>query len=98
MRESRFFTFEQTQMEYSADDIAVATNVQLLGYIYISVVTFWTYDYACSVHGEWKFLYQSRWTRVKVLYIITRHAPFILIAMGLRLMFTTNESPNNAGC
>ncbi|KAG1737318.1 hypothetical protein EDB19DRAFT_988210 [Suillus lakei] len=81
-------------MEYSADDVAVATNMQLLVYIYMSMVTFWTYDYACSAHKEWKFLHRSRWSIVKVLYIIPRHIPFVLMAMGLCLKFTTNESPN----
>ncbi|KAG1719460.1 hypothetical protein EDB19DRAFT_699370 [Suillus lakei] len=84
-------------MEYSADNVAVATNLQILVYTYMSMVTFWTYDYACSVDEEWKFLHRSRWTKVKVLYIITRHVPFFLIAIGLCLKFTTNESLNECG-
>ncbi|KAG2342046.1 hypothetical protein BDR05DRAFT_964726 [Suillus weaverae] len=84
---------------YSADDIAVATNLQLLVYLYMSMATFWTYDYACSVHEEWKFLYRSRWTKVKVLYVITRYVPFFLIVLGLCGDLTTNdpESPNKCG-
>ncbi|KAG2143739.1 hypothetical protein DEU56DRAFT_249020 [Suillus clintonianus] len=81
-------------MEYSADDIAVATSLQLLAYLYASIATFWTYDYACSLHEEWKFLVRSRWTKVKALYIITRYLPFGLITMYLCLNFTLNESPN----
>ncbi|KAG1774383.1 hypothetical protein EV702DRAFT_533565 [Suillus placidus] len=81
-------------MEYSADDIAAATSLQRLAYLYMSMTTFWTYDYACSLHEEWKFLRRSRWTKVKALYIITRYLPFFLITMYLCLNFTPNENPN----
>jgi len=33
--------------------------------------------------SKWRFLRQSRWTKVKVLYIITRYLPFILVAIYL---------------
>ncbi|KAG2345959.1 hypothetical protein BDR05DRAFT_1058087 [Suillus weaverae] len=81
-------------MEYSTDDIVVATSLQRLAYLYMSMTTFWTYDYACSLHEEWKFLCRSRWTKVKALYIITRYLPFFLIIMYLCLNFTPNENPN----
>ncbi|KAG1719456.1 hypothetical protein EDB19DRAFT_698939 [Suillus lakei] len=80
------------QMEYLVDDVAVATNLQILARVYISIATFWTYDYACSVQEEWTFLHRSRSTKIKVLFIITRHVPFSVITMGLCLKLTTNES------
>ncbi|KAG1863123.1 hypothetical protein F4604DRAFT_1049083 [Suillus subluteus] len=52
-------------MEYSSDDIAAARSLQFSSYIYASTVTFWIYDYACSLHEEWIFLLQSRWCKVK---------------------------------
>jgi hypothetical protein len=63
------------------------------------MATFWIYDYACSVHEEWKYLHWSRWTKVKVLYIITRYVPFVLIAIGFFMDFSTHdsESPNKCG-
>ncbi|KAG2037547.1 hypothetical protein BDR03DRAFT_375004 [Suillus americanus] len=63
------------------------------------MVTFWIYDYACSVHEEWKFIHRSRWTKVKVLYIITRYIPFFLIAVDRFVKFATNdsESPDKCG-
>ncbi|KAG2032034.1 hypothetical protein BDR03DRAFT_971174 [Suillus americanus] len=33
--------------------------------------------------SKWNFLRQSRWTKVKVLYITARYLPFILISMYL---------------
>lgn len=82
------------KMEYSAAEIAVITNLQRLTYLYLSITTFWIYDYACSFHEEWRFLRQSRWTKVKVLYIITRYLPFILVAIYLCLNFIKNETPS----
>lgn len=32
---------------------------------------------------KWEFLRRSRWTKVKALYIMTRHLPFFLIVMYL---------------
>ncbi|KAG2143736.1 hypothetical protein DEU56DRAFT_248718 [Suillus clintonianus] len=94
MRKSRFFTYRTSNMEYSPDDIAAAANLQLLSYIYTSMTTFWIYDYACSLHEEWKFLLRSRWSQVKALYVITRYLPFVLITMYLCLNFTPNANPN----
>ncbi|KAG1837738.1 hypothetical protein C8R48DRAFT_782594 [Suillus tomentosus] len=81
-------------MEYSAVDISAATNLQRLTYLYMSMTTFWTYDYACALHEEWEFLRRSRWTKVKALYIMTRHLPFFLIVMYLCLNFAPIEDPN----
>ncbi|KAG2067964.1 hypothetical protein BDR04DRAFT_821438 [Suillus decipiens] len=79
--------------QYSADEITLARNLQLLAYISISTVTFWTYDFACSFHEEWTFLLRSRWTKVKGLYIIARYVPFALIIMDLCLALVQNDNP-----
>ncbi|KAG2754837.1 hypothetical protein P692DRAFT_201122898 [Suillus brevipes Sb2] len=81
-------------MEYSAVDIAATASLQRLAYLYMSMTTFWVYDYARSFHKEWKFLRQSRWTKVKALYVVTRYLPFFLITMYLCLNFTPNENGN----
>ncbi|KAG2130796.1 uncharacterized protein EDB93DRAFT_73643 [Suillus bovinus] len=52
-------------MEYSTADIAAAMSLQSTKYIHMSVATFLIYDYACCVHEEWRFLLQSRWTKMK---------------------------------
>lgn len=83
-------------MEYSADDIAAANILQYLAYICTALVTFWTYDYICSLHDEWTFLLRSRWSRVKCLYIIARYIPFFLIAADTRLTLTPDE--NSKAC
>lgn len=79
--------------DYSADDIAAATSLQFFQYIYISITTFWTYNYACSLHEEWRFLLVSHWTKAKGLYIATRYVPFLLLATNLYLSFIPNETP-----
>ncbi|KAG1771858.1 hypothetical protein EV702DRAFT_1135203 [Suillus placidus] len=68
-------------------------SLQFFAYIYISITTFWTYDYACSLHEEWRFLLVSHWTKVKGLYIVTRYVPFLLLATNLYLSFIPNENP-----
>ncbi|KAG1781116.1 hypothetical protein EV702DRAFT_1275943 [Suillus placidus] len=80
-------------MEYSADDIEVAGTLQYLAYICTALITFWTYDYICSLHDEWTFLLRSRFTKVKCLYIIARYVPFFLIASDICLTLTPNENP-----
>ncbi|KAG2124623.1 hypothetical protein DEU56DRAFT_594156 [Suillus clintonianus] len=86
------------QMEYSADDIAAAKNLQSLTYLATSMVAFWTYDYACSLHTEWTFLLESRWTKAKGLYVITRHSPFFFLLTELYLHFTPSEKLDEYKC
>ncbi|KAG1799952.1 uncharacterized protein BJ212DRAFT_1484676 [Suillus subaureus] len=57
------------------------------------MATFWTYDYVCSLHEEWKFLRRSHWTKVKVLYIIARYVPFLFIITDIYLNFSPSENP-----
>ncbi|KAG2344904.1 hypothetical protein BDR05DRAFT_1016343 [Suillus weaverae] len=60
-----------------------------------------TYDYICSLHDEilkiccskWTFLFRSRFTKVKCLYIVGRYVPFFLIASDIGLTLTPNENP-----
>ncbi|KAJ8585982.1 hypothetical protein M405DRAFT_883532 [Rhizopogon salebrosus TDB-379] len=40
------------------------------------------------------FLLHSSWTRIKVLYVVTRYVPFLLFAMHLYLNFIPDETPN----
>ncbi|KAG1895615.1 uncharacterized protein F5891DRAFT_654495 [Suillus fuscotomentosus] len=67
-------------------------SLQSFKYILASMATFWTYDYACSLHEEWTFLLRSRWNKMKGLYIITRYLPFIFLATDLFMYFTPNEN------
>ncbi|KAG2124601.1 hypothetical protein DEU56DRAFT_593232 [Suillus clintonianus] len=82
------------QTEYSAGTVAAAKSLQTYTYIFTSAATFWTYDYVCSLRQELAFLFQSRWTKVKGLYIVTRYAPFLLLIEHLYLNYIPNENPN----
>ncbi|OJA09441.1 hypothetical protein AZE42_02614 [Rhizopogon vesiculosus] len=85
-RTRSLFSAPLNRMEtvYSADTIAAASSVQ----------TVTMYDYICSVHKEWTFLLQSRWTKVKGLFIITRYTPFLLLTVHLYLSLIPNENSN----
>ncbi|KAG2139600.1 uncharacterized protein EDB93DRAFT_1106089 [Suillus bovinus] len=82
------------QTEYSAGDIAAARSLRTFTYIYTSAATFWTYDYVCSLYQELTFLTQSRWTKVKGLYILTRYMPLLLFVGHLYLNFVPNNNPD----
>ncbi|KAG2142977.1 hypothetical protein DEU56DRAFT_792787 [Suillus clintonianus] len=82
------------QTEYSADDITAASGLQVLSYLCVSMATLWIYDYVCSLHGEWAFLLQSRWSKAKCLYILARNVPFVILTIDLYLYFTPNENPD----
>ncbi|KAG1854109.1 hypothetical protein C8R48DRAFT_722321 [Suillus tomentosus] len=90
------FPLERMQADsyYSADDVAAAKSLQLLAYTSASMTTLWIYDYACSFHDELTFLLQSRWTKVKGLYVIARYLPFlVLVTYQYRVGLTPND-PN----
>ncbi|KAG1895662.1 uncharacterized protein F5891DRAFT_656230 [Suillus fuscotomentosus] len=72
------------QTEYSAGNIAAARSIQTYTYIYTSAATFW----------ELAFLTQSRWTKVKGLYILTRYTPFLLFVAHLYLNFVPDNNPD----
>ncbi|KAG2121308.1 hypothetical protein DEU56DRAFT_96895 [Suillus clintonianus] len=82
------------QMEYSPDDIAAARSLQFFAFTSTSIATFWTYEYACTLHEEWTFLLRSRCTKVKAIYIVTRYVPFLLLTTNLYLSFIPNENPD----
>ncbi|KAG2357617.1 hypothetical protein BDR07DRAFT_1612419 [Suillus spraguei] len=81
-------------MEYSSDDIAAAMSLQFCTYIYVSMATFWCYDYICSLHEEWTYLLWSDRRKIKYLYILTRGLPFTLLATILYQYFISNETPD----
>ncbi|KAG1739519.1 hypothetical protein EDB19DRAFT_834346 [Suillus lakei] len=58
------------ETEYSPEDIAAATSLQIYTYIYMSMTTFWTYEYVCSLHQEVMHLFTMsvRFVIVEVFY------------------------------
>ncbi|KAG1820340.1 uncharacterized protein BJ212DRAFT_1020492 [Suillus subaureus] len=80
--------------EYSADTFAAASSLRTSTYIYTSMATFWIYSYSCSLHEEWIFLLQSRWTKMKGLYIVARYAPLLLFTGRLYMNSAPEENPN----
>ncbi|KAG2068172.1 hypothetical protein BDR04DRAFT_1232917 [Suillus decipiens] len=81
-------------MQYSSDEITAARSLQFSTYMYVSMATFWTYDYACSLREEWTYLLRSDGGKVKCLYIIARYLPFVLLTTNLYMSFNPNENPD----
>ncbi|KAG2366887.1 hypothetical protein BDR07DRAFT_1394772 [Suillus spraguei] len=75
-------------------DISLSWGLQFTTYIYVSMTTFWCYDYICSLHEEWTYLLRSDWSMLKGLYIIIRYLPFSLLAIILCMSFDPNETPD----
>ncbi|KAG2060805.1 hypothetical protein BDR06DRAFT_1016783 [Suillus hirtellus] len=42
---------------------------------------------------EWTFLLRSHWGKMKIMYIVTRYLPFIILAIDLYMSFAPNENP-----
>ncbi|KAG2356336.1 hypothetical protein BDR07DRAFT_454279 [Suillus spraguei] len=95
MFESRQHSLTQLQytVEDSSDNIAAARSLQFCAYMYVSIATFWCYDYICSLHEEWTYLLRSDRSKVKCLYIVTRYLPFIYLVTVLWHHFTPDENP-----
>jgi predicted membrane channel-forming protein YqfA (hemolysin III family) len=47
----------------------------------------------CS--SKWTFLRQSRWTKVKGLYIITRYIPFLMLITAMYRAFSSSTHPTD---
>ncbi|KAG2054164.1 hypothetical protein BDR06DRAFT_1051169 [Suillus hirtellus] len=101
----------ETDSYYSADDVAAAKSLQLVAILsryaasthpgftnYSHPLLYFLiqiYDNACSFHDELTFLLQSRWTKVKGLYVIARYLPFlVLVTYQYRVGLNPND-PNN---
>ncbi|KAG2064302.1 hypothetical protein BDR04DRAFT_279997 [Suillus decipiens] len=51
-----------------------------LNYAYVSTTVIWVYDYIITFHDELAFIQKSRWGKVKILYLLCRYLPFVLLA------------------
>ncbi|KAG1790747.1 hypothetical protein EV424DRAFT_1355198 [Suillus variegatus] len=80
---SIFLMTRRDSIQGPADEIAAAKSLQYLGLSVDSDILV-----CCS---KWTFLRQSRWTKVKVLYIIARYVPFLFVITDIFLNFAPNE-------
>ncbi|KAG2363496.1 hypothetical protein BDR07DRAFT_915559 [Suillus spraguei] len=51
-----------------------------LNYAYVSTTVIWVYDYIITFDDELAFIQKSRWGKVKILYLLCRYLPFLLLA------------------
>ncbi|THV05907.1 hypothetical protein K435DRAFT_834566, partial [Dendrothele bispora CBS 962.96] len=66
----------------------------VFAYILVSSSTLLVYDYLLSIHEEYEFIWSSKWTWMKVLYIIQRYMPLGDTAiLFLTATFKLNPTP-----
>ncbi|KAG2142463.1 hypothetical protein DEU56DRAFT_900494 [Suillus clintonianus] len=65
---------------YTPAEIAVGHSLLNLNYAYVSATVIWVYDYIIKFDDELAYLRKSRWGAVKMLYLVCRYLPFVLLA------------------
>ncbi|KAJ3738955.1 hypothetical protein DFH05DRAFT_1464286 [Lentinula detonsa] len=77
-------------MELNSSEIE---KLQIVTYVTVSFLTLLVYDWSISLTREVIRVWRSRWSVVKVLYLYTRYAPFIVMAIAAqeRISSTCNR-------
>ncbi|KAF9234922.1 hypothetical protein BU15DRAFT_78549 [Melanogaster broomeanus] len=57
-----------------------ASTLLDLNYGTVSVLIVWVYEYAITFDEEVAFLKKSKWNVVKIIYLVCRYLPFLLVA------------------
>ncbi|KAJ3847766.1 hypothetical protein EV368DRAFT_68835 [Lentinula lateritia] len=65
-----------------SDALKEELQLKIVTYVTISFLALLTYDWFISLSREVIRVWQSRWSLVKVLYLYTRYAPFIVMAIS----------------
>ncbi|KAG0704962.1 hypothetical protein DFH29DRAFT_325774 [Suillus ampliporus] len=60
-------------------DIAIGHTLLNLNYAYVSTTVIWVYDYIITFSDELAFIRNSNWGAVKLLYLLCRYLPFVLL-------------------
>lgn len=65
---------------YTPADFVIGRTLLNLNYAYVSTTVIWVYDYIITFVDELAFIQKSRWGKVKILYLLCRYLPFLLLA------------------
>ncbi|KAJ3737793.1 hypothetical protein DFJ43DRAFT_1135475 [Lentinula guzmanii] len=65
-------------------------ELQIVAYVTVSFLTLLVYDWFISLIREINCVWHSRWSVVKVLYLYTRYAPFIVMAIAAQERISSN--------
>ncbi|KAJ3785825.1 hypothetical protein GGU11DRAFT_797532 [Lentinula aff. detonsa] len=65
-------------------------ELQIVAYVTVSFLTLLVYDWLISLIREINCVWHSRWSVVKVLYLYTRYAPFIVMAIAAQERISSN--------
>ncbi|KAG1790200.1 uncharacterized protein HD556DRAFT_1393246 [Suillus plorans] len=65
---------------YEPTDFVIGRSLLNLNYAYVSTTVIWVYDYIITFDDELAYLRKSTWGKVKILYLMCRYLPFVLLA------------------
>jgi hypothetical protein len=65
---------------YAPADFVIGRTLLDLNYAYVSTTVIWVYDYIITFDDELAFIQKSKWGKVKMLYLLCRYLPFVLLA------------------
>ncbi|KAG1816923.1 hypothetical protein EV424DRAFT_1540632 [Suillus variegatus] len=65
---------------YEPADFVIGRSLLNLNYAYVSTTVIWVYDYIITFDDELAYLRKSTWGKVKILYLMCRYLPFVLLA------------------
>ncbi|KAJ3794071.1 hypothetical protein GGU11DRAFT_759458 [Lentinula aff. detonsa] len=78
-------------MELSPSELE---KLQIVTYVTVSFLTLLVYDWSISLAREVIRVWRSRWSVVKVLYLYTRYAPFIVMAIAAQERISSICNPS----
>ncbi|KAG1750119.1 hypothetical protein EDB19DRAFT_90094 [Suillus lakei] len=80
---------EQRSRERGCDDITqlAALHGLNLNYIYVALVSLWSYDYILCLSDAVTFLVESRWGLGTLLYLACSHLPFAFLILNMLVVF-----------
>ncbi|KAJ6562806.1 hypothetical protein DFH09DRAFT_1159664 [Mycena vulgaris] len=77
--------------------LPLVSDLQIVSYVKASFLTMLAYDTILNIDQEYRHIWKSRWSVVKVLYLWTRYSTFIdtIVAVQERLDFHRDPSTCN---
>ncbi|EIW75742.1 hypothetical protein CONPUDRAFT_159175 [Coniophora puteana RWD-64-598 SS2] len=71
-----------------------AESYQVLNYVYVSLATFWVWDCLITLDEEIAFLRNSKAQIIKILYVLTRLSPFVMLGLHVYFDFYEGDTPD----
>ncbi|KAF9024514.1 hypothetical protein BDZ89DRAFT_120100 [Hymenopellis radicata] len=72
--------------------ILVLQHRQVVTYFDISASALYLFDYLLTLSDEVELIWHAKWNITKILYLLTRYLPFVVIAVAMWFQFMPNMS------